>query len=564
MKKISFISVVLTCLFTSLFADEDETDIASSETQKTIVDPVVKTIVLVKKSDQFKIENYKNRHGLYIKGIDIPGSIGSLKSALLPYVGVARLTEAEIQKIKFTIIKYYHAHGKPVVLVDVPSQDVTEGIIYFTISEGKVGRITIEGNKWFPTDSLMKKIRLKSGDYIDSHVLSSDLSWINRNPFRTAQAVFTPGRKVGTTDIEIYVQDRFPVRVYGGIENRGNDFTGNNRPFTGMNIGRLFWTDQMLSYQFTSSSNIHRFYSHTAQYTLPLYWRNILTVYGGYSHSSSDFTLSEEEPVFSSSGYGWQVSFRYDIPLKPHNKFLHEVMFGFDFKRTNNSLDFGGIPVTGEPCNITQFMLGYNLGYTMQGLKTSFEIEGFFSPGKWVGDQSNKRYQSLRPGARAVYAYFRTSFSLIFDLWQDMSMQHFLRGQYATQNLLPSEEYGLGGYDTVRGYKEREVNMDNIFLYNIEFYSPSMSFHQFSTGTNNPLDKLQFLVFFDVGWGKIHDEVVGENKEETLMSIGPGVRYTIGPYLIVKADYGFQLKDLGKASLGGPSHRLHFSALIGF
>lgn len=44
---------------------------------------------------------------------------------------------------------------------------------------------------------------------------------------------------------------------------------------------------------------------------------------------------------FRTHGFSLQTSLRYDIPLKPHLNFLHEVTWGFDFKRTNNNLDLG-------------------------------------------------------------------------------------------------------------------------------------------------------------------------------------------------------------------------------
>ena len=114
------------------------------------------------------------------------------------------------------------------------------------------------------------------------------------------------------------------------------------------------------------------------------------------------------------------------------------------------------------------------------------------------------------------YVYFRTSLSAIWDFFKGATLHTYLRGQYASQNLLPSEEYGLGGYDTVRGYKEREVNMDNAVILNLEMHSPNLTFWNMF----REIDKLEFLAFFDLAWGKTHKVVLGENKEESLMSDG--------------------------------------------
>ena len=555
------------CLFIfsliGCFAAKNEISMTNANLKKA-KNPILKTLIITDQSKEAFLFKYEHTSGIFIETGDFPGEQKLLKKKLEKYINRSFISESTISKITGDIHAFYKSEGRPFIEIQVPSQKVTSGILQLIVYEGKIDKISIEGNKYFKSKNLLKKISLKPGDFINTEVLADDLYWINRNPFRTAQAVYSPGRKTGTTDIEIFVNDRRAFRIYTGIENRGNDVTGNNRPFVGINFGNVFYADQLLSYQFTSSDKVKRFQAHTVNYSIPLLWRHMLNIYGGYSHVDTDFSLINTGAPFHTSGFGMQTSMRYDIPFKSRRNLLHELTWGFDFKRTNNTLDFGGIPVSGKVVNLTQFMLGYNLGYSFQTAKISWEIEGFASPGRWVSDQSNERYQSLRPGARNQYIYFRTSLGSEWAFWKDASLNAYLRGQYASQNLLPSEEYGLGGYDTVRGYKEREVNMDNVVIFNLELHAPSVSLADVFRKYTKLQDKLVFLGFFDLAWGKAHKAEIGENKEESLMGIGPGVRYSIGPYLIIKADYGFQLKSLGSASLGGADRRLHFSALIGF
>jgi len=555
-RKIAFIGLMIFSMING-FAAEKEISMIKPYPKKN---PILKTLIITDKAKEAFLYKYEFAAGIFIETKNFPGDKRVLKNKLEKYINRSHITEATISKITADIQQYYKYEGRPFIQISVPSQKITSGILQLVIVEGKIDEIKVEGNKWFKTDNLLKNITLKPGDYIDTDKLAGDLFWINRNPFRTAQAIYSAGSKVDTTNIEILVNDRRPFRLYGGIENRGNDVTGNNRPFVGVNFGNVFFQDQLLSYQFTSSDNINRFQAHTVSYTIPFFWKHLLTVYGGYSHVDTIFGVHESGVPFHTSGFGMQTSMRYNIPLKTKKKLLHELIWGFDFKRTNNTLDFGGVPVSGKVVNLTQFMLGYNMGYTFTTSKLSWEIEAFISPGEWVSDQSNDRYQLLRPGAKNQYVYFRTSFTYEWDFYKGTNLRTFLRGQYASQNLLPSEEYGLGGYDTVRGYKERVVNMDNAIIWNLELHSPILSFWNMFRS----IDKLEFLAFFDLAWGNVHKEELGESKEETLMSIGPGVRYTIGPYFMVKADYGFQLKDLDSAGLDSPSRRLHFSALIGF
>ena len=367
----------------------------------------------------------------------------------------------------------------------------------------------------------------------------------------------------GTTDVELICSDRFPLRIYAGIDNTGNDVTGNNRLFTGFNWGNVFWSDQRFSYQFVSSSDFKRYWAHTAFYEVPLPWQHMLNIYGGYSHVDADFAVPDiEGSLFHTHGFSVQGSLRYDIPLKPHKNFLHEITWGFDFKRTNNNLDLGGVPVISENnVNLTQLMLGYNMGFESTPLYISWEIEGFWSPGKWISDQTNTDYESLRPFAKNQYVYTRTALAFIWRFYKEWSIHNYFRGQLANINLLPSEEYGIGGYNTVRGYKERIVNGDTAFIWNIEFRTPPVSILNTLAGWEKFHDKIQFLVFYDYGLSGVKQTAPFQDKTTYLMSFGPGVRYNVIPYLTFRADWGFQLHNL---HLGGPYQRLHFALIIGY
>ena len=49
-----------------------------------------------------------------------------------------------------------------------------------------------------------------------------------------------------------------------------------------------------------------------------------------------------------------------------------------------------------------------------------------------------------------------------------------LRGQASSKNLLPSEEFDMGGVHTVRGYDNRWVTKDNAFCANLELICPDI------------------------------------------------------------------------------------------
>ena len=129
------------------------------------------------------------------------------------------------------------------------------------------------------------------------------------------------------------------------------------------------------------------------------------------------------------------------------------------------------------------------------------------------------------------------------------------RGQVASRALIPTEQFGIGGYDTVRGYDEREYNADDALVLNLEVRTPSCKFY------GKPFYKHQRffgLAFLDYGVGHDIDRIPGQPKQEYLASVGLGLRYYMGDFLSFRVDYGFKLHDTqaggssaGKFHLGG-------------
>ncbi|MBI3236789.1 MAG: ShlB/FhaC/HecB family hemolysin secretion/activation protein [Chlamydiales bacterium] len=429
------------------------------------------------------------------------------------------------------------------------------------VLQSRLDTIEVEGNRYFSSENLKRYIRLKPGDKIDKSRLIQNVSFINRNPFRRVDLVFAPGKEKGTTDLILATQDRRPWRIYSGIDNTGVEPTGECRWYAGFNWGNAFGLDHILSYQFTSSWNMHLFYAHTAEYTAPLSWGHLFHVYGGYSdvhpHVHGGGGLKRND------GWSMQASARYVIPFKIYRYLEHELTIGGDFKRSNNTFEFtDNFPTFGNVVNLTQMMLGYSGNYERNSFRIDFDSEVFYSPGSWIADQSNAAFSSLRPGALNHWVYFRGSLNYLQRLPKSFSISFLAEGQVASNPLLPSEQFGLGGYDSVRGYEQREVNKDDAILLSLETRSPGLPLAKWLKPHSKVKDAIQFLGFIDYGWGINLDTIPGTNKASYLLGAGPGLRYTLEPYLTARLDLGFRLHQ--KASFPGSSPMIHFSVTASY
>jgi len=533
---------------------EEAKPMASHPDTEVLVDHL-KGIILL--SDPKKV-----RHGEVTSQRAIePGDVAlaqnpDFNTTVTPYLGQP-VTMKSLAELTRSIVAFFRDHDRPVVNVFVPDQSITSGYVQIVVVISRVEKVDATGAHYFSNNMLKAEVRLRPEEPISSSQLNTDLNWINRNPFLQSDILMAPGDAPGTTDLLLRTQDRFPLRVYGGFEDSGNQFNGNNRTRTGFNYGNLFGVGQQVSYQFTTAEDVNKFTAHSGTYVIPLPWRHQLTFFGSYSNSFANLG-----PDLASGGVNWQVSGRYEVPLPGTEHFTQSVTGGFDFKRSNNDLIFGVNSVSDVFTDVDQFVLGYQASGQDDYGSTSGSLTGFWSPGGISNNDDDNDYMATRAGARSNYAYGQLTLDRVTGLPYGFSWT--VRGelQESDANLLPSEQLGMGGYATVRGYDEREANGDDGFLISTEVATPPVSVAQIFH-LQSIKDQLQFLGFVDYGGTSLHQVTPADvNPNSNLLGVGPGFRYVINPYLSIRFDYGFQLTDTNYVDTGFESYH-HSRAHLG-
>jgi len=519
--------------------------------REAVITSELKGLVFVEKEDQ-------------IKDGGVPGVVGVVASSELlqkaEFIERMRkffgkpVTLGGLDEITREVINYFREQGFPVVNVVVPQQTVKDGVIQILAIEARVGRVKVENARWFRPDNIRKEVNLREGEKIDANQLQDDMNWLNTNPFRTADLKFEPGEQDSTVDLAIEVKDRLPFRAYTTYDDYGIDLTGKNRQSLGFNLGNLFSMDQQAGFQYTTSWKelFKSMNAYSGSYLIPLPWRNTLSLFGSYTDSQSTLT-----PGQSLQGDSWQVSGRYNVPLPTLDPVSHAFYAGLDFKQSSNAfLIFGQNIATGvgsglAPFSIFQLTAGYNANVPDELGLTSFEVGGFYSPGGVTGWNNTAQFQQVVPNSCASYVYGKFNLNRTFLLPYKFTVSGNFNGQLASTPLMPTEQYGLGGYNTVRGYDERSANGDNAYLFNVELRTPPGSIFKIF-GNQEVDDTIQFLGFFDYGFVGNIKPVAGTPEQTVfLMSVGPGLRYNIDRFVSVRFDWGFQLHQAPIGSVTG-------------
>ncbi|HEY9249259.1 MAG TPA: ShlB/FhaC/HecB family hemolysin secretion/activation protein [Rariglobus sp.] len=459
------------------------------------------------------------------------------------------LTLGGLKEITRDAVLALRAADRPVVDVIAPEQNLRTGTIQLLVTEGRLGEVRAEGNRWFSSESLTREVRIAPGAPIPGGVLLDDLAWLNQNPFRRVDLVFARGAEAGETDVILSTQDRRPWRVYTGYDNSGTPLTDEDRVFAGLNWGDAFGLGHQLNYQLTSSPDFEKMVAHSGSYIVPLPWRHTLTFFGSYAESEPDI------PLFNLEGVSWQTGLRYRVPLKSWRGLEHSVSAGLDFKRSDNDLAFGGVSVFSQATDVAQLVLGYDASLADHFGATSLGLTVALSPGGIGGRNGDSDYAAARAGADSRYAYARLALERTTKLPESFSWVVRGEAQIASSNLLGSEQLGFGGASSLRGYDEREANGDGGFILVNELRGPSFPV------IKGVSDQLTPLVFLDGGVAVVKDPLPGEEHTRELLSTGLGLRYALATNVIARADYGWQLRDSG-VSPTGDNRRLHLSVTV--
>jgi hemolysin activation/secretion protein len=511
-----------------------EEEMASSLAQEEVVQSVVVT------SEKEDVEAFAGSQGIVSDILTAEG-----KRRLEPFLG-REISRDVLKEMRNEALSALNDQGEFAVRAEFPKQDVSTGVVVLFVSVPTVEKLEVKGNRWEQADFYEKQTDLSEGMRFNSAKVLDQVAWLNRNPFRYAEVVVAPGKETETVDVDLLVKDRWMFRPFVGSDNTGTNLTEQTRLFTGVSWGKAFGRSDLLTYQYTTAPNRNRFYAHTGSYQIYLPWKHELTFFGGFSEAHPNI------PGFRHDGISVQASMRYAIPFKPlYELKQHTFTWGIDYKNLNSNVFFiesvDQVPVVANQVNISQFFFGYAWKKQMMAVKAELLI----SPARWLPNQSEQRYHMLRPHSSVQYAYGRIAVADIYG--KNMKFAWTFRGQAATGPLLPSEQFALGGYDTVRGYIERLFLADNAFCINTELRATRACFFD--------KDELMVLVFSDFGYGHNYQSEVGDQKSQYLWSVGPGFRYNILPYLMFRADYGIQLRHLfGEDSFG----RFHVGGSVSY
>ncbi|MEL7244719.1 MAG: ShlB/FhaC/HecB family hemolysin secretion/activation protein [Cyanobacteria bacterium J06573_2] len=461
------------------------------------------------------------------------------------------ITFAQLEQAKSAVVQYYINNKYVTSGAFIPvGQSIEDGVVQIEIVEGKLEEIQISGNRRLKSDYIRSRIARATKTPLNQEKLLEALQLLQINPLiESLSAELSAGTRPGLNVLLVRVEEAKTFGVTTGLDNNRSPSIGSFRRQVQLNQANLLgWGDGLnLGYSNTDGSN-----TFNAGYSLPLNPRNA-TLSFNYSTSDSDIiedTFDQLDIESGSSNY--DLTFRQPLVQTPTEEFA----LGFTASRRDSQ--------------VSSEILSEN-GISLSELSPGAEEDGdtrisalrFFQ--EWIS-RNNREVIAARSqfslGVGALNATVNSDApDSRFLSWQGEAQWTrllardtllLIRGnvQLSPDRLLAGEQYSLGGIENVRGYRQNFLLRDNGAFASAEVQLPILRVSQID-------GVLQFAPFIDIGttW----DNSDEENDDNTLASVGLGLRWRQGDNFNARIDWGIPLISVDKQGDSLQENGLYFS-----
>jgi hemolysin activation/secretion protein len=482
--------------------------------------------------------------GFYIREYRVTGAtkLSELEKgeAVYPFLGPQR-TGADIEAARVALEKAYKAKDFETVLVEVPVAAPRGGVVHLRVVEAAVGRVRVNGARYFLPSQIVKHApSLQPGTVPNFTAVQRDLLALNQWPDRKVTPVLKPGAEPGTVDIDLNVEDKFPLHGSLELNNRHSQGTSDLRLNGSLTYNNLWQRGHTLGASFQVSPEETSEVKVLSGYYIARFpqWPGFSLLVQGTKQDSNVSTLGGS----AVAGRGEILGTRAIFNLPPGDGFYQSASFGFDYKHFDQILNFGPTALN-TPVTYYPFTAGYSANWVQPKGQTELNAGvtfGFRGTGSDQAEFDNNRFK-----ARGSFIYFRGDVAHTRELPGSAQLYAKVQGQASSQPLVSSEQFSGGGLGTVRGYLEAEALGDNGIFGSLELRSPSLL-----GWTKRKDSEWRVYGFLEGGLLTMREPLPEQASRFELASVGFGTRIQLFDYFHGSLDAGFPLLDLTNTRAG--------------
>lgn len=488
-----------------------------------------------------------------VRKIEVTGSTllspAEINSIIQPLEG-RTVTLEELRGATQAITQLYLNRGyinSRAILVD---QAIADGLVQIRVIEGKLERIEIEGTRRLNRNYIRSRILLGAGTPLNIAKLEDQLRLLRSDPlFENVEASLRSGSGIGQSILIVRVQEADPFDAIFSIDNYSPPSVGSERLGIFLRYRNLSGIgDEIFATYYRTTTGgadnldfIYRVPLNAMNGTLQLrvvpQWNRVtqapfdaLDIRG----ESQLYEISYRQPLIRSSQQEFALSVGFSYQDGQTFTFAGPTPFGFgpdDEGVSRTSVfkfgqDYLRRDSTGAWSLRSQFNFGTGLFNATEN-PSPIPDAHFFS---WLGQ------------IQRVQVFNNNNYLIISA---DV--------QLTPDPLLPSQQFIIGGGQSVRGYRQNVRAGDNGVRFSIE---DRITLQRNSAGVAT----FQLAPFFDLGtvWN-VDDNPNSLQRQRFLAGIGLGLLWEPIPNLNIRVDYGFPIINLDDRGENAQDHGFYFS-----
>lgn len=424
------------------------------------------------------------------------------------YVG-KNVDIASLLQLVADINAIYTERGIVTGIATLPDQDAKGGVVKIKLTEGRLQKTTIEGNKQTRTDYILQRVKEPEGEVLDVPKLNRDVTWFNRTNDVQIKALLQPGTSFGLTDLQFAVIEPPIDTLQLFTDNQGVENTGRWEGGAFYKRHGLFGVDDRLTfYGIRSDGNLNG----NVAYSIPVNpWGGRV----GVSYTEGKIKIIQGPFVaLDVTGRSSQAAVNFSQPVWVTQNWL--VLLNAAEIEGKTVSRFATVDVTNDHYNKATA----GVSVTNSGNAYSITVSPAMNYITWhdyvLGN--NRAFNTFTGSLIATSAAGPANFSTnVLASWQ-----------YTQEKLLPGDQiFSIGGPTTVRGYPSNSASGDSGYYFNAELhYNWSQWLRGFDT-----------YIFAD--WGGVYSTFPGVTE---LASVGIGFSWTYASFMTFEANYATPLK----------------------
>jgi len=457
----------------------------------------------------------------------------------------------ELTSVVEAINKLYLEQGYTSSRAVLEPQTIADGIVKIRAVEGSIERIEVEGTRRLNSNYVRSRVKLGVGIPLNINTLEDQLRLLRTDPlFKTVEATLRSGSGEGQSILVVRVEEANPFQANLSVDNYSPPSIGSERLGINASYRNLTGNGDVLSGSYyrttTGGADVFDF-----SYRVPLNAMNgTLELRAAPSRNNVTQAPFKALDIRGESQL-YEISYRQPLIRNSREEFALSLGYAYQSGQTFTFAGPTPFSIGPDERGVSRTsVIKFGQDYVRRDAGGAWGLRSLFSFGTGTLDAT------INPDPIPDGRFF--SWLGQVQRVQTLNDNNLLILQADVQltpnGLLPSQQFVIGGGQSVRGYRQNVRAGDNGVRFSIE---NRITLQRDETGNS----VFQLAPFVDLGtvWN-VSDNPNKLQKQTFLAGTGLGLIYSPIPKLSLRLDYGLPLVNLSDRGNNAQDSGFYFSA----